>query len=385
MDQPVTGIFTALASNPPFALPLSFVFKSPTAFTSLPALFSGSPSSIAPTFVDPNFHDANVHSWNLNVQQELTRTTSMMAGYFANKGTHLEDDINANQTTSFGNLTTALPLQRLSPNSPFLPNAALAASITKRSTGSNSIYNSLWVTATQKTSHNLQFNVSYTYSHAIDDVSRNAGGIFFANSNDIFLNRASSDFDARHRFVANAIYDLPGNRNNRLLGGWELAPIVVLQSGNPFSIVENNSAQINGVAASNVTPNVSAPLQVTGNPLGQWIANPGVLSFTGLNSIGNLGRNAVIGPSFMNFDFALVKNTKLTEKWSLQLRIDAFDLFNHPNYAQPGPQSSPSTYDPAVLTPGNQFSTFSTITGTRFPTGDFGSSRQLQLAAKITF
>jgi hypothetical protein len=402
-DQPITGVVTGLTSNPPFATPLSFTFNNaapnpPTTFASLPALFNGNPSSISPTFLSPNFTNADVQSWNLNIQQELTRRTSMMVGYFANKGTHLEDDINANQTTIFGKVgpgsanplvsNTALPFQALSPNSPFLPGVGLASDIVEHESESNSTYNALWVTATQKTDHGLQFNASYTYSHSIDDVSRNLAGVGFMNSNDIGLDRASSDFDARQRFVANAIYDLPF-RGNRLVSGWQVAPIVTLQSGNPYTITLSNSANINGVGGS-VTPTVSGPVQVSGNALGLWIANPGVFEQPQpANTLGNLGRNAVLGPSFLNTDLSLAKNTKLTERLNLQVRADAFDLFNHPNYGDPSASLTvcPAGDTTAALcgTHGNQYSSFSTITSTRFPTGDYGSSRQLQLAVKLMF
>lgn len=391
VDQPITGIVTGLTSNPPFALPISVATQK--TFAQLPASFNGTPSSIAPLFVDPNFKNADVQSWNLNIQQELNSKLSMMVGYFGNKGTHLENDINVNQTTVLGQVgsgatNTALPFQKLSTSSPFLPGVALASSILEHESGSNSIYNALWVTATQKVSHGLQFNASYTYSHSIDEVSRNNQNIIVQNSTNIFLSRASSDFDARHRFVANAIYDLPF-KGNRLVSGWELAPILSVQSGNPFMIAVNNSSSINGVA-NTITPNISGPVQVSGNPLGQWIANPSVFSAPG-NNFGNLGRNAVVGPRFANLDFTLAKNTKITERLNLQFRCDAFDLFNHPNYGQPGPQSGGSlvaSLTPGVVGPpptGNQFTTFSTISSTRFPTGDSGSSRQLQFALKLMF
>jgi len=412
VDQPVTGVVTGLASNPPFALPISIATAQ--TFTSLPALFNGTPSSVAPIFVNPNFQDANVQSWNLNVQHQVTRTTSFMVGYFGNKGTHLENDINANQTNVLGQVGTGLtnvnlPFQRLSASSPFLPNVPLAASITERESGSNFIYNALWVSATQRTSHGVQFNASYTYSHSIDDVSRNNAGIQSQNSNDIFLSRGSSDFDARHRFVANAIYDLPF-KSNRLVSGWEIAPVFSWQTGNPFNLVAFDSSSFNGVG-NTITLNASAPIEVTGNPLGQWIANPQVLSVPctlvtasatatptcvpGTLTFGNVGRNSVYGPGFTNMDLSLVKNTKLTEKLNLQLRADAFDVFNHPNYGQPGGSggflaaslqpSVPVTGNPALSNPGNQFKSFSTISSTRFPTGDSGSSRQIQLALKLQF
>ncbi len=412
VDQPITGIVSGLTSNPPFALPISIATAQ--TFAALPTLFNGTPSSVAPLFVDPNFRNANVQSWNLNIQQQIARNSSVMIGYFGNKGTHLENDINANQTALLGQVGTGatnlnLPFQRLSPSSPFLPNVPLAASITERESGSNSIYNALWVTATQRTAHGLQFNASYTYSHSIDDVSRNNGGIQVQNSNDIFLSRGSSDFDARHRFVANAIYDLPF-KGNRLVSGWEIAPIFSWQTGNPFNLVAFNSSSFNGVG-STITLNASAPIQTSGNPLGQWISNPNVLSVPctltttsktatptcvpGTLTFGNVGRNSVYGPGFTNMDLSFAKNTKITERLNLQIRADAFDVFNHPNYGQPGASGGflaaslqplvPVTSNPATNNPGNQFSTFSTIGSTRFPNGDSGSSRQLQFAVKFQF
>ena len=414
VDEPITGIVTGLVNNNSnFAIPLSIATAQTFAGTT--TLYnSPTPSSIAPIAVDPNFKNANVQSWNLNIQQQVTNSTSVMVGYFANKGTHLENDINANQTRVLGSVGTGatntnLPFQRLSPSSPFFPNAPLASSFTERVSGSNSNYNALWVTATQRMSHGLQFNGSYTYSHAIDEVSRNNGGIQVQNSNDIFLSRGSSDFDARHRFVANAIYDLPF-KGNRLVSGWEIAPVVSWQTGNPFNLVAFNSSSFNGVG-NTITPNASAPIQTSGNPLGQWISNPNVLSVpctltttsttatptctAGTLTFGSVGRNSVYGPGFTNVDLALAKNTKITEKLNLQIRVDAFDLLNHPNYGQPGGSGGflaaslqplvPVTSNPALNNPGNQFTTFSTISSTRFPTGDSGSSRQLQLALKLQF
>ncbi len=408
IDQPITGVVTGLTSNPPFALPISIATQQ--TFAALPALFNGTPSSVAPIFVNPNFKNADVQSWNLNIQQQLTRNSSAMIGYFGNKGTHLENDINANQTAVLGQVGTGatnvnLPFQRLSPNSPFLPGVPLAASITERESGSNSIYNALWATYTQKVTNGLQLNASYTYSHSIDDVSRNDAGIQVQNSNDIFLSRGSSDFDARHRIVANAIYDLPF-KGNRVVSGWEIAPVVQWQTGNPFNLVAFNSSSFNGVG-STITLNASGPIETSGNPLGQWISNPGVLSVpctlttTNLTSktvtptcvpgtltFGNVGRNSVYGPGFTNMDLALVKNTKISERLNLQLRADAFDVLNHPNYGQPGASGGflAASLQPAfAANPGNQLGSFSTIGSTRFPTGDSGSSRQLQFAVKLQF
>lgn len=407
VDEPITGVVTGLLNNnPAFVIPLSIATQQ--TFAATQTLYnSPTPASVSPIFVDPNFKDANVQSFNLNIQHQLTKSSSMMIGYFGNKGTHLENDINANQTALLGQVGTGatntnLPFQRLSPSSPAFPNSPLAASITERESGSNSIYNALWTSFTQKVSHGLQLNASYTYAHSIDDVSRNNGGIQAQNSNDIFLSRGSSDFDVRHRIVANAIYDLPF-KGNRVVSGWELAPIVSWQTGNPFNLVAFNSSSFNGVG-STITLNASAPIQTTGNPLGQWIANPNVLSVPctltstsptatptcvpGTLTFGNVGRNSVYGPGFTNMDLALIKNTKISENLNLQMRADAFDIFNHPNYGQPGASGGflAASLQPSFASnPGNQFTTFSTIGSTRFPTGDSGSSRQLQFALKLQF
>ena len=239
------------------------------------------------------------------------------------------------------------------------------------------------MTGNKRLTHGLQFNASYTWSHSIDDASRNNNGIVVPDSSNVASGKGSSDFDARQRFVINAIYDLPF-KGNRFISGWEVAPIFSAQSGNPFDVVIP-ATTITG-AGNTVTPIVVGPLTITNNPLGQWIApasaNPS--NYTGIfanpvtqTTFGSFGRNAFVGPGFVDVDLALAKNTKITERLNMQLRVDAFDLLNHPNYGQPSRVLSALT--------GQAAQNFSTITNTRFPTGDSGSSRQLQFAAKFQF
>ncbi len=173
-----------------------------------------------------------------------------------------------------------------------------------------------------------------------------------------------SDFDARHRFVISAIYELPF-RGNRLVEGWQLAAIVQSQSGNPVNIVTTNSA-VNGVAGT-LRPDVNGPIKILGS-VDAWFDTS---VFAPVARFGSLGRNVVIGPTFNNTDFSITKTTKLNERFRLQLRAEIFDLFNHPNFGQPGN---------VVGTP-----SFGRITNTRFPTGESGSSRQIQFALRLIF
>jgi hypothetical protein len=112
-----------------------------------------------------------------------------------------------------------------------------------------------------------------------------------------------------------------------------------------------------------------------------YIQNPGVFVDQGASGFGNLGRNVVTGPGFFDFDLALVKKTKLTERLSLEFRAEAFDLFNQANFTNPNlTLTTVGTFVPTAT------STFGLITGgTRFPAGDFGTSRQLQLSMKLRF
>ncbi|MBV9679897.1 MAG: hypothetical protein JO185_26415, partial [Acidobacteriaceae bacterium] len=247
------------------------------------------------------------------------------------------------------------------------------SNITVYESDGNSSYQALWLTLQKRLSRGLQFNGSYTWSKSIDENSRNIQGVVIQNSYNIRGDRGLSDFDARHRFVLSAVYDLPF-RGNRLIEGWEISLIETLQSGNPVNFHTSNTG-LTGFAT--VRPNVTGPVITGFSPALNgaptfitYVQNRSVLTDP-VNAFGNLGRNVVIGPGFSNLDFSLVKNTRISERVSWQLRADAFDLLNQTNFGQP------------LSTLGS--STFGLINSTRFPTGDSGSSRQLQLALKLTF
>lgn len=127
-----------------------------------------------------------------------------------------------------------------------------------------------------------------------------------------------------------------------------------------------SSSTVNGIA-NTVRPDVNGPVEIIGS-LDRWFDTS---AFTAVPRFGNLGRNVIIGPSFNNTDFSVLKNIKLDESRSLQFRAEVFDLFNHANLGQPGRVVGSAT--------------FGRISNTRFPTGDSGSSRQLQFALKFMF
>jgi hypothetical protein len=221
----------------------------------------------------------------------------------------------------------------------------------------------LWASAQQRLARGLQFNAAYTFSKSLDYNSLSLQGIVVQDSFNLRGDRGLSDFDARHRLVVSAIYDLPFS-GSQFVEGWQLAAIVQSQSGNPVNIV--TSSTLNGVA-NTVRPNVTGPIRIIGS-VDQWF-DPGAFAIA--SGFGSLGRNVVIGPEFNNTDFSIIKNTRLSEALRVQFRAEFFDLFNHPNFGQPGN---------VLGTPA-----FGRITNTRFPTGESGSSRQIQFALKLIF
>jgi hypothetical protein len=392
-DEPVTGIITGLNSNPPFSVPLT----SSSAKLTNAATVAGA-SGLSPTIIDPNFDNPYVQSYNLNIEEQLTPSTGLTVGYIGSKGTHLRVARNLNQFVLAGGALVR-PFATLSASSPIDPGTKLG-NITDVTSGANSNYNALLVELNRRLAHGLQLITSYTYSKSIDDNSLNSQGTILQDSTDLANSRGLSDFDVRHRFVLSGFYELPFH-SNRLTSGWEVGTIIQAQTGNPLNLTTSISTFTGTTpltAGGGLRPDLLMPVSVTGNPA-QWFSNAhvcaesaqagitqptcssplGAGSAFGLpvgttapgDHFGNLGRNAFTGPSFVNTDLSLVKNTKLTERMNLQFRTEAFDVFNHPNFGNPNLNA--------------QSGTFGKITGTRFPTGDFGSARQLQISLKLQF
>jgi hypothetical protein len=393
VDQPVTNSVTGPTANPPLATPLTFAGNIRLSNAATTAASAG----LAPNTIDHDFRNAYVQSWNLNVQRAVTPTLGVMLGYFGSKGTHLRISRNLNQFVN-----GVRPFPRLSAASPILPGAALG-NITQIESTANSSYNAMWLTADKRLARHFQFNASYTWSKSIDYNSLNSQGVVVQDSYNLRGDRGLSDYDARHRFVISGLYELPW-KGNQLVEGWQLGTIFQAQTGNPVNILAGNPLAIAGTGVGagagvatftglgTVRPDLVGPVQVNGT-INQWFTNtvcdprggscpsgsvfalPVTLGSGGTNvyHFGSLGRNVIIGPGFNNVDFSVIKNTHLTEGVRVQFRAEFFDLFNHANLGQPGRTAQVGS------------ATFGLITNTRFPTGDSGSSRQIQFALKLLF
>ena len=392
-DQPTSNAVTGLAGNPPFATGVTYS-SSTTPIPVANIYASAGASGLALATIPPNFSNAYTETYNFNIQQQMPQGIILSVGYYGSEGKHLRLRLNGNQPTNGTNASR--PYQAVSLASQYKPGASLAtANIARVDSTSKSMYNGMWVTATKNLQHGVQFLFTYNWTKSMDINSLGSqGGYTLQDSLNPRSNYGLSDFDARHRIAANAIYDVPtltkfkNFDNKRFFGGFRLSGIDQWQTGNPVNIV--NTSTYTGVSGlihpSQLAPVIKTKIETASSvtffqaPICNAVATPNCVflntgTITGTtfaaSGFGNVHRNSVTGPGFSDFDFSVEKNTKLAERVVLQLRVDMFDIFNHPSFAN--------------ATGTDTSATFGQSTATRFPVGDSGSSRQLQLVGKVTF
>ncbi|HMD36361.1 MAG TPA: carboxypeptidase regulatory-like domain-containing protein [Vicinamibacterales bacterium] len=401
VNQSNTGYFAGETGNPPIVNPLSAQANG-TAASNIKLdnaiNGAGSAATVAPTFTDPNFLPGRMQSWNVNVERDVMGT-GVMVGYFGSHGDRQRIPINLNQFTTPGG--TVRPYPKLSAASPILPGTTLG-NITESTSLGWSDYKGLWITANRRLSRGLQLQGSYTLSKSTDTNSYD-GTLTAQDSTNLADSVGASDFDVRHRVSVNLSYELPF-QGNVWKNGWQVVVVEQAQTGNPFNMVTGISTitGINNIvrpdligSLPSITPHANN--DPNGFPISyQWfdgqttvcdprVATGGTGACTassvfalpynaaGVAHFGNLGRNVMYGPGFGNTDFSLIKNIAITGNARAQLRVEIFNLFNQANYGQPG----------RILSVGS--TSFGVISNTRFPTGDSGSARQIQFAAKFLF
>ena len=313
-------------------------------------IFTNSDFSDSDVFaVDRNLRTPYVQNFNLNIQHQLSRNVVLQVGYVGSQGRKLFRYRDINQPVNPA-ISTARPFD----NGPFAPSGGTFFYVNQLETTASSSYNALQTSLTvrQRRGFSAQFN--YTWSHSIDNASDGQDYVANAtqpdNSYRTDLERASSNFDVRHRFVAIFSYEVPNfyQSHPRLGKGWQLNGILTLRSGSPFNV--NLFDDYNGTGeffprpdlvgdpyAGTSTPDAFLNLSAFAVPCTLDPAGDGSAAscIPGTQHFGSLGRNSLIGPGYSNFDFSLFKTTPLTERVSLQLRAEIFNLFNHPNFSSP--------------------------------------------------
>jgi len=371
-------------------------------------------AGIFPDLFSQNMRPPRIVTWNFGVQRDLGHNLTIDANYVGNHGTRIlrvvdsappqpalvneliADGVPAS-TLQFTNLyfgaettdpNTGLPLL---PFDPVNNNAFLHAF--EDETSGKSFYDGLQLQLSERNFHGLLIQFSYTYSHALDNSSDpllpTAGNGNFPV--DSFLPQheyGNSGTDVRQRGVINFVYQAPVGRGTsrwnqgfigRVFEGWELSGIGQFQTGLPYDIFNSDdNGQANGVIDTLHT-GLADRATVVGSSSRQpgtdeAFTGPPISAFTQTPAFGvpsNVGRNHWYGPGMDNWDFVLAKNTSISERFKLQLRLESYNIFNHVHFAKPDNFLFSPFYGESLSQVGQN-------------DGSTGA-RQLQIGAKLVF
>jgi hypothetical protein len=367
------------------------------------------PCSIySPGGIDPNLFSPTHQQWSLTVERQLASNLMLQAAYVGSQSYHTPLSENANTappqvcadpqgcisggTTTGGSPVPTAQRVRVPQGTTYMPpgtrpNPYVGNGVTWFDQGTSS-YHSLNVSLVKRASHGLTFKANYTYSKVIDlnsAILAPSGGNeppdVFSPYN-LFWNRGPASYSLEHQFNANYSYQLPFGTGqhfgagahglvNQLIGGWQWNGIVTAQGGFPFTpLAGSNTSGTGDANQSDVpdwNPNFKGPL-ILGTP-DQWF-DPRAFQLARQGTFGDVSRGSLRGPHLVEFDTSLFKKLRISERWNVQFRAEAFNLFNHSNFAVPN----------QVVFTGASFSSSAgqvTYTST--------SSRQLQLALKLLF
>jgi len=218
-------------------------------------------------------------------------------------------------------------------------------------------YNGLTAKVEQRFSKGLSYIASYAYQKSID-LNSEFGGTSPMDNRDIHASMGPSGFDQTHVFNTGYTWMIPTGSMKGiakyLIAGWQTTGIVTLETGRPFNITLPNDIANVGARGSFQRPNlVGDPFPSdwtkTYGPAGLYF-NPAAFASPALYTFGNLGRNALRGPGFKNFDLGLFKNFFITERFRLQFRAEAFNAFNNTNFSNPGSSFGTPTFGRSTST-----------------------------------
>jgi Carboxypeptidase regulatory-like domain/TonB dependent receptor len=332
--------------------------------------------------VDPNMRTPYVEQYTMDIQRQLTSSMVLEVGYLGSQGHHLERAILDD---------TAVP----SPTGAILSRVPFPEFNTIQMTVGtvNSNYESGHVKLTQRLAKGLTALIGYTFSKSLDDAS----GISPENS--VLATKPQtgwcvpceyglSDFNSTNRFVASVLYELPFGKGkpflnqgfaSHILGGWQLNSIVTASSGFPLTISDGTNQSNTNVANDRPNAVPGVPENLSNPTTAQWF-NLASVQLEPFGTFGNVGRNTVIGPGILDWDFSALKNFYVTEQRYLQFRFECFNCANHPNFGDPGTDlTSNQTNAAGFPIPGT--GNFGEITSTR--TGI--DMRELQFSLKFIF
>jgi Carboxypeptidase regulatory-like domain len=320
----------------------------------------------------------SVPEWTLSVQQEVAKRTVLQVAYFGTRGTHIFSDITLNG---------------INPVTGKRPYAGYST-IPYQDTSNDAYTEAAQVSVHRNMSNGLMLSANYEFSHSINDGGIGGGEADTPeNVNCIPCERAPSDQDMRHYLSASAIWQLPVGRGRTflgnasratdfLLGGWQLSGVGTARSGLPLNVTISRSTsalpdQLNSSQRPNRVPGV--PFYPEHKTPQDWL-NPAAFAVPANETWGDLGRNAVRAPGLWQIDPGLNKRFPVTERIGVNLRAEAFNVFNRAQYGSPTVNWAPPSG--GVDNPNN----FGVITSSfNSNTAGAGTPRELEFSVKVEF
>jgi hypothetical protein len=382
-----------------------------------------------------DFRTPYVENWTVGIQHAFSGKVSLDVTYVGNHAVKLPGVVDLNQPAAGSGWTPFDIINGVNADGneqlqrPYTLNrkAPYLGFLNYLSNFYGSTYHGLQTTLTARNYHGLDFVAGYTYSHALDDLSSNWVAFLPMNSASPLLDHGSGDEDIRHRFTFSITYSLPEMKTrSQLLEGWQVNTIITMQSGQPWNINDQSfdfsgtgeladrwnfygnpsdfkSQGPNGLPFFPGTSNSACatkaaaldgtnPIQpfTTALGMGGCYANGNsILIPNGIGTFGTLGRNVFRDTGFHNVDLSVSKNFKFGERMKAQFRIETFNIFNHPNFANPNgatsgygqnafadPSTGAGSFGCGCATPDQ--AAFNPVLGS-------GSNRAIQLGLKFIF
>jgi hypothetical protein len=334
------GTSSSKAQNPPF-LQSTALTTSAGGTAGLLSAGLPPPPGVDPTrpaagatrsIFDINFRDAYSTNFNINVQQQLGKNYMIEVALVGSRARQVMTKVNPNQARPTLGVTSPDVNRPFIAVSPLLRDVAQVASIGFMN------YNGLHVKFQRRFANGFSFMNSYTFGDSEDLSSDNDGGVHLVNVYNPDYNKGPSDYDVKHTFVTNFVYALPFLKNSKA-GGWEVSGIVYARTGRALNITTSQAIQSIGSNAGQQTaarPNqVSTDFYHADKNIDHWF-NPAAWAQVSepTATFGSSPRNSVRGPGYFNIDASLIKVTKFG-RFSHEFRVEAFNVLNHPAFADP--------------------------------------------------
>jgi hypothetical protein len=332
-----------------------------------------------------------MQQYTLSIEHQLAKNTTLELNYIGNKGTHLLSRTNINQALAPSAACIAAPATPGCSTLSRQPYPYFSTFINSTASAYSN-YNSMNVKFEYR-AHSTAITSNFTWAKSLDDksvaaaIGAQSGGFQgFMDNHRPNLDYGPSEFDVDKRFVTSAVYDLPFGRGKKFLndantftnlaaGGWELNGIYTAQTGFPFSVTATDTGGFLGTSSQRA--NRLAGTSGFSGSRTQWVDKTAYAQ-PAQGFYGTSGRNYLRQPGINNFDMALMKNIGfMRERARLQLRLETFNTFNHPQF-YPNPALSQYAAGGTTVDTNVNDAAFGKITGASF-------GRILQLGAKIVF